>query len=573
MCSRRGAVAAAVALVLLGVLARQDPLGLAPQAGALRRGGSPQLLERVVHLQQEEQRAAAAGDLAAAMRFQAQYDAIVSAVWPGQQERRRRMSDWRLDDGAAQHREAAAASSGGAAQQSDAAPDGAESGPATLQAGEKCSGRPYHMLLTAQGSVYQMWQSRMMYYHYMKQKMRDPCKEMGDFTRLVACKKDTIPQWQDEVPSFYVDQLPDEDIAKFKGYGVINRPYSVRQWIGRPDGLAKVKEEYIFIAETDHLFTRPMPNLATPETPVAYKFGYMGPNPRHINFMRRVWPDADVHKVQPGGPSPIIIHRDQLTKLTETWYQTARKLKMDPEADKALGWVIEMWGYCITCAMLGIRHKMLEKFQIEPGSGTKGLKPDFWKDYYIYHFTYGMEYFLDGRPSPAHTIGEWSLDKRHYGAVYPPRNLDPPPEGANQAAKWLLRAWNEASANIPNWPPTKAMGTHGWRREKLRPEDLERSRLARAVAGTTWHWTSHDKVTFRRDGVFVTPWGEGQWGLVNSPGCPIESCLAGDFVGALHNFRFVLSAAGDPVLDEFTSVRIGDEHTVRPRRAKDTEKA
>lgn len=32
---------------------------------------------------------------------------------------------------------------------------------------------------------------------------------------------------------------------------------------------------YLFIAETDHLFLRPMPNLATEHTPAAFHFGYM----------------------------------------------------------------------------------------------------------------------------------------------------------------------------------------------------------------------------------------------------------------------------------------------------------
>jgi len=38
------------------------------------------------------------------------------------------------------------------------------------------------------------------------------------------------------------------------------------------------------------------------------------------------------------------------------------------------------------------------------------LKPDFWKQYYIYHYTYGIEYTMDGKPM-MNTIGEWSLDK------------------------------------------------------------------------------------------------------------------------------------------------------------------
>lgn len=45
--------------------------------------------------------------------------------------------------------------------------------------------RPYHTLLTAQGSIYNQWQARIMYHHWQKQKAKDgPCTEMSGFTRL-----------------------------------------------------------------------------------------------------------------------------------------------------------------------------------------------------------------------------------------------------------------------------------------------------------------------------------------------------------------------------------------------------
>ena len=37
----------------------------------------------------------------------------------------------------------------------------------------------------------------------------------------------------------------------------------------------RVKEEYVYIAETDHIMLRPLPNLATPTVPAAFNFGYM----------------------------------------------------------------------------------------------------------------------------------------------------------------------------------------------------------------------------------------------------------------------------------------------------------
>ena len=39
----------------------------------------------------------------------------------------------------------------------------------------------------------------------------------------------------------------------------------------------------------------------------------------------------------------------------------------------------------------------------------------------IYHYTFGLEYTSDG--IPVQSIGDWSLDKRHYMSAYPPKEL------------------------------------------------------------------------------------------------------------------------------------------------------
>ena len=51
---------------------------------------------------------------------------------------------------------------------------------------------------------------------------------------------------------------------------------------------------------------------------------------------------------------------------------------------------------------------------------------------------------LDGKPCKPWTIGEYSLDKRHFNDYYPTAPLPLPPAGANAAAVWLVTAFNEA---------------------------------------------------------------------------------------------------------------------------------
>ena len=70
--------------------------------------------------------------------------------------------------------------------------------------------------------------------------------------------------------------------------------------------------------------------------------------------------------------------------------------------------------------------------QVEPGalSSSHQLR-NFDSRYWIFHYTYQFEYMLDGKACKPWTIGEWSLDKRHFSDVYPTAPLPDPPKGAS----------------------------------------------------------------------------------------------------------------------------------------------
>lgn len=83
--------------------------------------------------------------------------------------------------------------------------------------------------------------------------------------------------------------------------------------------------------------------------PILQIFNYMGPNPSYKDLITQVWPEGGSNgyrKVQSIGPSPVVIHKKDLEAIAKTWEDTAVALKTNPRADSALGWVIEMWGYC-----------------------------------------------------------------------------------------------------------------------------------------------------------------------------------------------------------------------------------
>lgn len=416
--------------------------------------------------------------------------------------------------------------------------------------------KPIHCLLTSQATVYQQWQARIMYFHWVKQaKLDGECTDMTGFTRLVASEDGKPDGLEVEMPSVFVKQLTAAELATLGHFGVMNRPYSVVQYIAQGH-LDRLKEDYVYIAETDHVFMKPLKNLATPETPVAFGFGYMHCGPSHQGVISKHSPGTSWQDVQNVGPSPVLISKAQLIAVTPPWYNISVTLKRDPQADHRFGWVLEMWGYSIAAASLKIKHRVLSSFQIEGGAGI-GVP----SDRYIFHYTYGLEYALNGRPQTGQ-IGEWSLDKRHYGTSYPPRNLQPPPEAASEGTKWLLQAFNEASAGIPSWPETKALGTLGWRR--VAGTGIRGSDLARRLMGTSWTWSGIKGLQFMEQGQMKTPWGTGVWGILptnidyRDAGFCAPGCAFVDFSGALHNLRFDWNT--NP--PSFKTYRVGDGESI-----------
>ena len=376
--------------------------------------------------------------------------------------------------------------------------------------------RPFHALLTAQSSHYQQWQARIMYYHWNKQKaLQGRCGDMGGFTRLCATKGGKPDGLEGEIPSLFVPQLPDEVIAAHFHFGVLNRPHSIQALLDSPEMLRQITSKFVLILETDHVLMRPIPNLATESKPAAFVFGYMHGHTSQDGIVRRYWPEGSGDKLDPVGPSPLLIHLDQLRRVTPRYLNFSFGLRSNGDAERVMqGWVQEMWAYTIAAASVGISHKLVRDFQVEHGSNGHPAE-DFAQHSYIFHYTYGIEYTMAGRPQGVNQIGEWSLDKRHYGGDYPPRNLQPPPTGANAAARWLLSAWNEASAGIPSWPLSKSMGTLGWRRNKISAAELAASATARAAQGVpSWSWAGTAGLVFKAGGELQTPWGKGTWGVV-----------------------------------------------------------
>ncbi|KAG8467605.1 hypothetical protein KFE25_006657 [Diacronema lutheri] len=444
-------------------------------------------------------------------------------------------------------------------------------------AGGECPGRkPYHTLLTATGQVYQQWQCRVMYRHWLKQRALDPkgaCTEMTGFTRLVASAGARPDGIEDEVPSFFVHEYTNAELRQYNGYKVVNRPYSVVQLMAAPYWRERIPEEYVLIAETDHIFMQPIPNTAAPGAPSAYVFNYMGVNPAFEAIVHRHWRAGcgdsctapDYRTVQPIGPSPVLIHKPDLERVGAAWHKTAIALKLDPAADARLGWVIEMWGYAIASSAVGLRHTLFADFQVEPGAlSSRAQLERFTERYWILHYTYQFEYYLDSTPCRPWMIGEYSLDKRHFSDAYPQRPLPLPPPKANVAAFWLVGAINEAMGNITDWPTAGGGGkpagvrlseqsVYGRRRAAwfLKHENGFKTEkrvmpLIAALIGTRWACTRADggeafelELGDGGDGRMSGRGGSVRWASMNNPElqplCPIGACIYVDGGGGNAN--------------------------------------
>lgn len=294
---------------------------------------------------------------------------------------------------------------------------------------------PFHVALTATDAPYSKWQCRIMYYWYKKKKDL-PGSDMGGFTRILhSGNPDNL---MDEIPTVVVDPLPS---GLDRGYIVLNRPWAFVQWLEK----ATIEEEYILMAEPDHIFISPLPNLARGGYPAAFPFFYIKPE-KNEQIIRKFYPEENgpVTNVDPIGNSPVIIKKDLLEKIAPTWMNVSLKMKNDPETDKAFGWVLEMYAYAVASALHGVQHILRKDFMLQPPWDLETAKK------FIIHYTYGCDYNMKGELTYG-KIGEWRFDKRSYLRGPPPRNLSLPPPGVPESVVTLVEMVNEATANIPNW--------------------------------------------------------------------------------------------------------------------------
>ncbi|KAL9233583.1 hypothetical protein vseg_008562 [Gypsophila vaccaria] len=289
----------------------------------------------------------------------------------------------------------------------------------------------YHVVVTATDTPYSKWQCRVVYYWYNKMKDLNG-SDMGGFTRVLhSGRADSL---MEEIPTFIVHPLP---YGIDQGYVVLNRPWAFVQWLAN----ATIEEDYVLMAEPDHIFLKPLPNLSKGKYPAAYPFSYIKPA-ENENIIRKFYPHGPISNVDPIGNSPVIISKTVLKEIAITWMNVSLRIKYDAEADAKFGWVQEMYAYAIASALHGVKHILYKNFMVQPPFDREV------GDSYIIHYTYGNNFNMKGEVTYG-KVGEWHFDKRTYLTEPLPKNLTLPPPGTPETVVTLVKMLNEASANIP----------------------------------------------------------------------------------------------------------------------------
>ncbi|KAL0330574.1 UNVERIFIED_CONTAM: Hydroxyproline O-arabinosyltransferase 1 [Sesamum radiatum] len=305
--------------------------------------------------------------------------------------------------------------------------------------------RLFHTAVTASDSIYNTWQCRVMYYWFKKQKNNKP--NSGGASPEFCILGTPTDSWM-RSPPLLLSPSPTEWIRMWfpftlilveilmannsslctyqklpTGYIVLNRPWAFVQWLQQ----AKIEEDYILMSEPDHILVKPIPNLSRDGLGAAFPFFYIEPK-KYETVLRKFFPEENgpITNIDPIGNSPVIVGKDALKKIAPTWMNVSLAMKKDPEADKAFGWVLEMYAYAVASALHGVGNILYKEFMIQPPWDTTIGKA------YIIHYTYGCDYDLQGKLTYG-KIGEWRFDKRSYDNIWPPRNLTLPPPGVPES--------------------------------------------------------------------------------------------------------------------------------------------
>jgi hypothetical protein len=217
-----------------------------------------------------------------------------------------------------------------------------------------------HTLTTTNGSPYQNYQMRIAYASYLRILDMPGGEHHVAFTRVLHRTDRDVDVLASEIPTFRADPLQPvcDDWCE---YPVSDRANAVAQYWKYAQKNDLLHADWYYMIESDYVFVKPLLSLTEGSTPVTldsskaygYFFYYISP-PMQVEAMRKLYPEGEPSDVQSSGPAPLLMSLENWLKVTPGWEEMAAMIESDEFLKNRLGWVREMYGFCVAMARAGI---------------------------------------------------------------------------------------------------------------------------------------------------------------------------------------------------------------------------
>ena len=217
-----------------------------------------------------------------------------------------------------------------------------------------------HTVFSIGNNHYQRWQARLLAYSHRR--VRQP----GKLTCLVSGLHNPEPVIDADffTPNYFPHPVTGDRYAAY------NKPASLMAWLRE----APPDEETILLVDPDCVFLDAFQGRAGRGRPVAQPIFYMNLRERPVSvrppagrepFFEVDWEPVEAllskycerpERVQ-GVGIPTLIHRDDLAVLAPLWLAKTERIRNDFDLRDGIGWIAEMWAYCMAAADLGLDHE------------------------------------------------------------------------------------------------------------------------------------------------------------------------------------------------------------------------
>jgi len=211
----------------------------------------------------------------------------------------------------------------------------------------------YKLLVSAQCSPYQDWQSVALYYSMQKN------WPTATLTRLTSCNNLNY-KYKNIVPSITVSDWATHPITGDK-YPPYNRPLALTEYVQK--GYNKM-DQYLVIIDPDTIILKSMESLPVCKgKPIAQFYNYLNNNDALNTIAKKYCNLEQLKNIQAIG-MPMIIHTSDLELLAPLWLNLTVKIRSDFK--ELAGWIAEMHSYCIASAILGLKHSVYNNLSSRP---------------------------------------------------------------------------------------------------------------------------------------------------------------------------------------------------------------